>query len=450
MIDFRGKRTIFRKSQPRSNPFRIFLLLLLILAGAFLLRGYSTGAVKPLMAVTPTPTRIQDSYALEGETHFIAGNLAKAIDAYKAATRVNPDDASLWYELARIQTYSREQLTTTEERRQRMLEALESSERAVELAPEDSNAHAIRSFVLDWYASPLLAGEEWEKYLVEAEQEAVKAIQLDGSNALAMAYYAEILIDQLKYSQATQYISQALEKGPDLMDVHRVNGFIQESMGNYAQAINEYTRAAEITPNLTSLYVAIGLNYRQLGIKTPKYYENALENFARAAGINEQLGIKDPLPMIAIAKTYVQLGEFLAASRNILKAVQYEPNTPEVYGQLGIVYFQARNYEGSIPALKCAVLGCDASESCQVRNWGEVCDPEEIRDIVIKGMPLDDTTVVYYYTYGAVLAGMHRASNGYCGEAMEILNTVRSKYESDENIMAIVGESETICKSYGY
>ena len=70
--------------------------------------------------------------------------------------------------------------------------------------------------------------------------------------------------------------------------------------------------------------------------------------------------------------------------------------------------------------------------------------------MTITGLPLDDNTVVYYYTYGSVLAGMHRPSNGYCAKAMEILGKVRAAYSEDALILSIIQPSEEICRSYGY
>jgi hypothetical protein len=67
--------------------------------------------------------------------------------------------------------------------------------------------------VLNWLASPDMVGDEVDSYLVQAEQAAVRAIQLDSRNALALAYYAEILLDQMKWQQAEQNITAALAAG---------------------------------------------------------------------------------------------------------------------------------------------------------------------------------------------------------------------------------------------
>jgi len=116
-----------------------------------------------------------------------------------------------------------------------------------------------------------------------------------------------------------------------------------------------------------------------------------------------------------------------------------------VYGQLGIVYFRSRNYESAIPALKCAVKGCTAQETCDVRR----CDKNKDPAIAIDGMPLKSNTVVYYYTYGSVLAGMHRPSADKCTEAVQVLGQVRDGFSGDPVIINIIKPSEDICASYG-
>jgi tetratricopeptide (TPR) repeat protein len=365
---------------------------------------------------------------------------------------VDPANAEILSELARIQTYSTRLITTDAERLTRMQQALDSADKAVKLAPEDSTAQAIRAFVLDWYASQALKLEDKQSYLGQAEKTAVKALQLDNQNPLALAYYAEILVDEQKWMQGEQYINQALERDPNSMDVHRIAAYTQESLSNYTQAIEEYQKAAEISPNMTFLYLAIGANYRQLAFKGGTeaernfLYEKALEYFAKVTTINEQLGIKDPIPYMSIARTYTQMGDALVASLNAEKALSFDPTSPDVYGQLAIIYFKARNYEGSIPAFKCAIRGCTPDESCEVRKCNQETDPA----ITITGMPLTANTAVYYYTYGSVLAALHRKTQPYCDEAMKVFAEVRAAFPEDTTAMSIVKEGENICTSYGY
>ncbi|MBT3188135.1 MAG: tetratricopeptide repeat protein [Anaerolineae bacterium] len=440
----------FRK--PSTNPYRLFILLILIMGGVWLIRQIEQGNITRPFTPTPTPTRVAQSYALEGDAQFEAGKLDAAITAYQEATRVDPTDAEVWSKLARIQIYSSAQLTTDDQQRDRLQEGLASINKAAELAPDDSAVHATRAFVLNWNANSIIFGEEQAAdYLLEAEQEAVRALQLDNQNTLALAFYAEILVDEQKWGQAEQYILQAVEKDNTLMDVHRIYAYVLESLGQYNQAIQEYDKAIAISPNLTFLHLRAGANYRRLAFGSnndatrTQLYESSLEYFAKAARLNEQLGIEDPIPYLSIAKTYSQEGEYFVAARNVQKALEIDPANPDIYGQLGIVYFKSRNYEGSIPAFKCAIRGCTAEESCDGRGG---CGPNDEPSEVI-GLDLSGNTVVYYYTYGSVLSALSRPQENYCEEAMTVMGEVRAVYSNDRDIMGIVQAGEAICQSLG-
>ena len=423
------RRALFHK-KPRTSIYRLFILIVLILAGVWLIRGVDQGEIERPFTPTATPTRSVNSYALEGDAQFIAGNLDEAISAYGEAVRVDSSNAQIWAKLARIQTYSSALLTTDPARLARLTEALDSINQAVELAPDDSTVHAIRAFVLDWNANPALVGDKQATaYLTEAEQEAVRALQLDNQNTLALAFYAEILVDQQKWTQAEQYILQALERedAASLMDVHRVYAYVLESLGVVQPGHSGIRQGHPISPNLTFLYFRAGANYRRLAFGSLNeesalvLYEKSLEYFQKAAQINEQLGVFDPIPYLSIAKTYSQTGDYFAAALNVQKALDYDPGNADTYGQLGIVFFKSRNYEGSIPALKCAVRGCTAEESCDARGG---CN-EGDSGTAVTGLALSPNTVVYYYTYGSVLAALSRPKDNKCGEAMRCLERGR-------------------------
>jgi tetratricopeptide (TPR) repeat protein len=432
-----GKEPTFRNKRKQNNPYMVLVLLVLIVFFGTVLTGIAKGDVQPLFMPTPTPTRTTNSFVIEGQTHFEAGNLNAAIAAYKRAIEMDPNDPDLYVQLARIQTYSSALVTTNADQVARLQEALDSINRAKDLAPDNSEVLAVRAFVLDWNSNPILVEDDVsEDLLIEAESEAVLALQIDNTNTSALAYYAEILVDQKKWNQAQQYIGQAVERNPELMDVHRIQAYTYETLGEYNLAIQEYQKAIEIMPNYTYLYIAVGRIYRHLQL-----YEQALESFATAANLNEQLGIKDPIPYLAIANTYAQDGEFFVAALNVNRALEFTPASPDVYGQLGVVYHKSRNYEGAIPAFECAIEGCDAAQSCEIRD----CDPDVDPMVSVEGLPLTDSTIVYYFTYGSVLSGLHREGDDKCEKAMGIFDQLRSRYADDPSIMSIVRAGEEVC-----
>ena len=436
-----GKQPSFRPAKAAFSPYRVMLLVILIFAGVWLIMGVERGQVRPLFLPTPTPTRTANSYILEADAYFRTGKLddpdpalpappnPDAIDTYRRALDTDPNNASAWAELARIQTYSITMLSSDAERRARLAQALESINQAVALNPDDSSTHAVRAFVLDWNAS-YAAADEVDDLLKEAEGEAVRAYQLDPQNALALAFYAEVLLDQQKWTQAEQYASQAIALNPNSMDAHRVYATVLESLGQYNSAIKEYLRASEINPNLTFLYVYIGRNYLRL-----KLYDRALEYYAKAANINEQLCVKNPLPNLEIAKTYTQQGEFFIASVNAEKALSYDPTNANTYGQLGTIMIKSRNYEGAMAALKCVVRGCTVAEN-------------EVGGVDVNPLALTNSTVAYYYySYGTVLAFLSRPSQNYCQEAMQVLGEVRVAFPEDDTLQLLLDDSEGICRN---
>jgi tetratricopeptide (TPR) repeat protein len=452
-----GKRPNFRPNGRHSSFYRSMFWLSLILAGIWLLLSYQRGQIEAPFLPSPTPTRNTQSYLLEAQAYFEAGKLddpdppsptpphPDAIDMYKLALREDPNNPQVLSELARIQTYSSNMLRNDTEKLARLKEAVDSADKAVKLAQDDSQVHAVRAFVLDWYSSnPLVSDNERELALNEANSEANRAFQLDPNNALALAYYAEILTDQQKWSQALIYARKAVDLDPNSMDTHRVLGYVYENRGDYNFAIREYQAATQINPNMTFLYVLIGRLYRE-GIKNP---DLALENFAQAANINKQLNIPNPVPYVEIARTYAQQGQFFAAARNAEQALRLDPGNSSTYGQLGIIFIQARNYEGAMTLLKCTVEGCTAEENgvCTVVNCASGSEDE--LKVAVEKLPLTNLTVAYYYVeYGTVMAFLSRPYENFCPQAIPVLNQVSSTYPKDLILNGIVQDSLGICRN---
>ena len=453
-----GKQPTFAKHGPKSNPYRVLLWIVLIGGGIWLATQIGVGPeyrFQPAFMPTPTPTRTADSYLLEANAYFDAGvvdNAAEtdAIEAYYKALEIDPTNARTWAELARLLTYSTSLKPTQEEKIARMTEAREAIERAVELAPDDSTVNAIKALVLDWSASVATDADQRERWLVEAEQAAGYAYNLDPNNYLALAFYAEVLLDQQKWSQAEQHARTAVELAPDVMDTHRVYATLLESFGQYRVAIEEYEKAAEINPNLTFLYINIGLNYRTLAVRSDNpdsarlIYEQALEYFSKAADINETNGVRDPLPYIAIAKTYAQMGEFFIAGINAQKALSFNPTNPVTYGQLGDIYRRARNYESGALVLECVVLGCTQARAQEIVD--ELKLSIDVPGPVERLALTNDEAGWFYAMYGSTLAALSRPNANQCPEALEVMDMVSTAFPDNALLMGIVAENESICR----
>jgi len=139
----------------------------------------------------------------------------------------------------------------------------------------------------------------------------------------------------------------------------------------------------------------------------------------------------------------------------VQKALLYDPNNADIYGQLGIIYFRSRNYEGSIYTLKCAIRGCSGEESCLGRGLDKCYPNLGENPVEITGLPISPNTIVYYYTYGSVLAALSRPRDNQCEEAMRVMSEVRTELDVNpeayadgrQTIISIVQAGESICDS---
>ena len=441
-----GRQMPFGSGAARPGGWRLAAYVAAIVGMLLLARGLRSGDVTNPLLPPPTPTRNAASFSEEAEAHFSAGNLERAVGALQSAVAVEPDSAQGLAELARVQTYYSSLSPNFELRQQRLAGARDSIDRALTADPDSGYAQAIRALVYDWSASAEESAQR-EKYLAEAEGAATRALQLESGgtlvHSLALAFSAEVLVDQQRPAEAEDRAAQAAAQAPDSMDVHRVYGTVLQATGQYRASIDEFLQATAINPNLTFLYLQIGANYRRL-----RDVENALDYFDRAVRINEQNGVRDPLPYLSIARTYIQQGEFFIAARNVERALGIDVSNAGTWGLLGAVYYRARNYESALEVLRCAVDGCDEVESrrllCQF-VFG--CDPQDPQDAVasgltqpVVGLALRSDTLEYYYTYDSVLAFY-----GECDDSERVSRDLMSQYGTDAVVAGIVADNRALC-----
>ncbi len=150
------RRALFHQRRT-SNLYRLFALALFILGGVWVVIRLNNGEIRNPFDPTPTSTRTINSWMLEGEASFNAGDLPAAITAYQEAARVDPTNAEALAELARVQAYSSRLLSNDSDR----LARLDGSTairrpRPNSLPRKTATCLPIRAFVLDWNADPNL------------------------------------------------------------------------------------------------------------------------------------------------------------------------------------------------------------------------------------------------------------------------------------------------------
>jgi tetratricopeptide (TPR) repeat protein len=398
----KGSKWSMNRRRKRPNWFRITVLLVLIAGGVYMDRVIIPTVPQPFVP-TATPTRDPESYVVEADLLFQEGKLLQTIQTYTDAIRLRPDDPTLFISRARAQIYAGQ-----------YAEAKTSAQDALLLSPNNSMAYVMLAWAQDFLGDYL-----------GAESSINRALELDPNNAMAHAIYVEILVDSY-YSgtgtfegltKAAEESRIAIDLAPNTLETHRARGIILEATQNYPEAVSEFEAAIAINPNIANLHMLLGTNYRILFL-----YDKAIEAYTRADTLNPS----DPTPDLLISRTYATVGEYAKAVQYAQEAVDDNPVSANLRGNLGVMYYRNFQWPEAVEQLKIVVAG------------GATEDNQPIEPIPLT----NDTRIAeYYFTYGLVLARLNR-----CGEALQVAQQIQARIPSDEIAMANAQEVSIICE----
>ncbi len=399
----RGSKWSMNKRRRRSNPWKIIILLGLI-GGAVYFNQVIVPVTPPLFIPTPTATRPPESYVADASALADEGRFAQAINAYQEVLMVDPQNPAHYLEIARLEIYAA-----------RYEDAVTSAANALLLNPNSSMAFTWQAWAFGFL----------EQY-AEAEQAINQAITLDPTNPTA--YAAKAIILSLEYSadegtintldDAVSASRTAISLAPDLMEALWARGLVLEITSNYTDAVASLQSAISLNPNIAELHMALGRNLRFLSDN-----EGAIEEFNRANALDPT----NPLPATYISRTYANIGDYAKAVQFAEQALQNAPDDPYMHGNLGVMYFRNGQYEYAIPEFELAIRGGTTAEG-----------------VVVEGLPLNYGRIAeYYYSYGLALSRM-----GYCGDALQIAQTLQLTVANDETAVYNAQEMISICEQF--
>ncbi|MBN2256450.1 MAG: tetratricopeptide repeat protein [Anaerolineaceae bacterium] len=400
----KGSKWNLNRKRKRTNPWLIFILVILIAVFLYIEQAVVPAIDHPLFISTSTATRDPHAYTAEAEALAKEGKINLAIDAYKTAILADPQNATNYVALARLQVLSGN-----------LDDALINSENALLLNKNNSLAYAVRGWIL---------GLQSEYQLGEASLNT--ALEIDPNNALANAYLAEILTLRVSegkglvgtIDEAAEASRRAQLLDPNSMETHRARGIVLEQTGNFNEAIAEYQAAIQINDKFADLHLALGRTLLAI-----EEYSSAIDEFIQANALNPS----DPLPETYIARAYVKIGEYAKAIQYAQQAVNDNPTDPFMHGNLGSMLYRNQQYADAVISLRMAIRGGSTEDGT-----------------LIKGLPLDYTMRImeYYYTYGLALARLNQ-----CGEAVQIAQTILQTVMDDETSVYNAQEMIRICQA---
>jgi len=392
-----NKWNMARRRKKRSSPWRIILL-----AAGIIGLLYFNQVVVPAMPApfvpTPTTTRSPESMVNEARGLYEEGKLTQAIDAYKQAILADPQNPSLYVELGRLQIYAGF-----------YDDALISSEDALLLNLNNSMAHALKAWALNYLGQP-----------VEAMTSVEQALKLDPNNASAYAVQVEILMADCEFDnvdRASELSRKALELAPNTIEAHRARGEVLSCTGNYVEAAEEFKQALAINDKLWELHYALGSAYRFDG-----QYDLAQQSMLAAIALNPQ----NPDIPTDLSRTYATQGQYGKAVQYAEQAVKIAPEQPRLHGNLGFMYYKSAEYDKAIQELTLAVRGGTTADG-----------------VAVEGLPLAPGRVAdeYYSFYGLALA-----RRGRCNEAVPVFQFILQNIAEDQVAFYNANEGIAFCQ----
>ncbi len=180
-------------------------------------------------------------------------------------------------------------------------DGLAEYKKAVELDPNDSDAHV-----------NLGAALFNQKNLDGAIAEYKKAIELDPTNSATHNRLGTALFNQKNFDRAIAEYKKAIELDPTNSATHNRLGTALFNQKNFDRAIAEFKKAIELDPNNSDAYYNLGLAF-----------------------VNQE--------------------NFDGAIAEFKKAIELDPNNSDAHGNLGVALFNQKNIDGAIAEFKKAI-----------------------------------------------------------------------------------------------
>jgi tetratricopeptide (TPR) repeat protein len=128
--------------------------------------------------------------------------------------------------------------------------------------------------------------------------------------------------------------------------IYYSRGVAHNGLGNYNQAIEDYSRAIAISPGTAEGYYNRGIAYKNLG-----NYKQAIEDYGRAIEINPRLAMANYNRSIV----YYGLGNYKQAIEDLNRTIEINPRFAEAYNNRGNAYNGLGNHKQAIEDLNRAI-----------------------------------------------------------------------------------------------
>ncbi|MTJ19335.1 tetratricopeptide repeat protein [Dolichospermum sp. UHCC 0299] len=274
-------------------------------------------------AIKQKPEFIHLAYYGKGLALAWSGKYPEAITALQQAVKSQPNFVPAWDNLSLVYRRSNQ-----------LDKALAAINQAIQLQPNNPN----------WYNQKRGVLSDLKRYK-EAAAAINKAIEL--SPRAAFYFNRGIGKSDLGDKQgAINDFTQAIKIDPNLAQAYNNRGFFKGELGDKQGAINDYNQAIKIDPNLAQAYYNRGIVRAELGDK-----QEAIDDFNQAIKINPNLA--EAYYNRGIVRN--ELGDKPGAIDDYNLAIKINPNYAKAYNNRGLVRNQLGDKQGAIDDYNLAI-----------------------------------------------------------------------------------------------
>lgn len=174
----------------------------------------------------------------------------------------------------------------------------------------------------------------------------LQAIDIDPSNALAIASYAQILFDQENYRDARQYFFKAHQLKPDNTNIANGLGLCHMRLGEFNASREIFLEALQQRPK------AFYPRFNLAGL------ENKLGNASRALELYQKCEDdkpNDPALHNCIGAVLFSQRRFEQASTAFERVIDLQSGSAEAHNNLGAIYMQRKQYALALQQFRCSL-----------------------------------------------------------------------------------------------
>ncbi|MFQ5670011.1 MAG: protein kinase [Acidobacteriota bacterium] len=184
----------------------------------------------------------------------------------------------------------------------------------------------------------------------EANTASRKAVEIDPENAEAHAARGLALSLGENYQEADAEFKRAIELNPKLYEAHYFYARALFSQGRHEEAARQYEEACAINPEDYQAAIFLAQTYQRLGRRA--YAAASLRKSVEAAKKHLAFNADDARALYLGAGGLVELGELELAQEWVAKALEIDPDDALVLYNVACIYAQLGEYEKALSCLE--------------------------------------------------------------------------------------------------